>query len=40
MITIHIKIEPREIENKISEEISEIVMNKFRIEMNKLLIGG
>lgn len=36
---VTINIEDREIENKSDEEIADIIMNKIRIEMNKLLYG-
>lgn len=36
---ITIKIKDEEIENKSDEEIADIIMNKIRIEMNKLLYG-
>lgn len=36
-ITIHVMDE--EIVNKSDEEIADIIMNKIRIEMNKLLYG-
>lgn len=34
-----ITIEDREIENKSDEEIADIIMNKLRIEMNKIMYG-
>ena len=37
--TITIKVLDAEIENKTDEEIAEIVENKIRIEMNKLIYG-
>ena len=37
IITIHVKDE--EIANKTDEEIADIIENKIRIEMNKLLYG-
>ena len=36
-ITIHVM--DKEIVNKSDEEIADIIMNKIRIEMNKLLYG-
>ena len=37
--TITIEVLDAEIENKTDEEIAEIVENKIRIEMNKLIYG-
>lgn len=37
--TVTINIDDKEIENKSSEEIEEIIMNKLRIEMNKIMYG-
>lgn len=37
--SITINVEDKEIVNKSDEEIADIIMNKIRIEMNKLLYG-
>ena len=37
--TFTIKIEDKEIENKTDEEIADIIMNKIRIETNKIMYG-
>lgn len=36
---VTINIEYREIENKSNEEIAEIIENKLRIEINKIIYG-
>lgn len=37
--TAVIHVENREIEGKTDKEIEEIILNKFRIEMNKIIYG-
>lgn len=37
--TITIHVDDKEIKNKSDEEIADIIMNKIRIEMNKMLYG-
>lgn len=37
--TVTIHIDDKEIENKSDEEIADIIMNKLRIEMNKIVYG-
>ena len=36
-VTIH--VDDKEIKNKSAEEIADIIMNKLRIEMNKIVYG-